>query len=744
MNYKQLLEKYRLFFKYIHQKRLISAFNVLNELAGKCRNSDLKVQLEHYYDTYKNMLKYSFEFGDDPEKEKVYRKLVKSLIELVDDMREDLIEGYNMLSYYNYRKHISASSTITKNDSAELVEKLEFEQEVQQILDTKTKNKQPAGDEENGYKNSLSKIFELIWFTDKFGEAEIDLVSQISKTKSLPWHDKSILVTALTLSLFRHFDSNKIMLLLDFYEQEEDQVWQRALIGWLIGLHFYDDRLTYYPEILNRLKTMQGNKALNERIELVIFHFIKSKETEKVAKKIKDEILPEVLKIKSQLEEKLDIENISSLNLSEEKNPDWENFFKDSPDVYKKFEEFSNMQIEGADVFLGAFAMLKQFDFFNELSNWFLPFYKDNDVVLNSLENIRENLDIYQFAEGLENTSFMCNSDKYSFCLNVKQMPSSQKSMMTELFNMELKAMNEMKEDSELINALEHNKSIITQYFQDLYRFYKLHPLKNEFDNIFDLNFEIYNSGFFKLLVEDNKILRNIGEFFFEKNYYAEALALFLNCQMDKEDNYELFEKIAFCYQQTGSLNTALEYYHKAELMETNKLWLNNKIAFCYRKTKNYKKAAEYYLQAEKLNPDDLQIQAYLGQTYMELADYDTALKYFFKIEYQQPDDSKIQRAIAWCYFVVGKLENARKYMQKFIAIGGKQNDYLNLGHVEWCLGNKQHAIENYKQAIKKSKNDLNWFTKVFEEDKKYILKQGIQPFDIPLMLDYLMISEGL
>ncbi len=744
MNYKQLLEKYQFFFKYIFQKRLMPAFNILNELAGKCRNTDLKIRLEHNYDTYKNMLKYSFELDDDPEKEKVYQKLVKSLIELADDIREDLIIGFNMLSYYKFRNRISGNSKITKNDSEKLVEELEFEREVQLILDTKTQHKPSDSDKENGYKNSLSRIFELIWFTDKFGEAEIDLVSKIVKTKALPWYDKSILVTALTLSLFRHFDSNKIMLLLDFYEQAEDQVWQRALIGWLIGLHFYDVRLVYYPEILNRLKTMQGDKALNDNIELVIFHFIKSKETEKIAKKIKDEILPEVLKIKSQLEEKLDIENISSFNLSDEKNPEWENFFKDSPDVYKKFEEFSNMQIEGADVFLGAFAMLKQFDFFDEISNWFLPFYKDNKVVINSLDNIKENLDIYQFAEGLENTSFMCNSDKYSFCLNVKHMPSAQKSMMTELFNMELKAMNEMKDDDELVNATTHNKAIIAQYFQDLYRFYKLHSWKNEFEDIFDLNFNIYNSGFFKILVEDNKILRNIGEFFFEKNYYSEALALFLNCVLDKESNFELYEKIAFCYQQTGNLQLALEYYHKAELFETNRFWLYNKIAFCYRKTKNFKKAVEYYHEAEKQNPEDIQIQAYLGQTYMELEEYETALKYFFKIEYQHPDDSKNQKAIAWCYFVVDKLESAQKYMKKFISKNGKRNDYLNLGHIEWSLGNKKSAIENYRLAIKKSENDFNWFNKVFEEDKKYLLKNGIQPFDIPLMMDYLAVSEGV
>ncbi len=742
MNYSQVLEKFNLFFKYISLGQLKEAFDLLEGMAEKCRNKDLKIQLEKSFETYQNILKYSFELGDDPEKEKIYQTLLKTLTELADDIREDIISGFGLLNYHKLRSKVRSGNHFTKSESDEMVEKLEFEREVQLILGAKSKEAQPVNKQFDNYENSLVNIFEYIWLTDKFGEAEIELMNKIRKTKSIPWHDKSILVSALTLSLIRHFDSNKIMLLIDFYEDGESQVWQRALVGWMIGLYAFDHRLKYYPEIIDRLKSMQGDQSLIEYVEMVVIQFIKAKETEKITKKIRDEILPEVLKIKSKLEEKLDIENITSLKSFEEKNPEWENFFKDSPDVYQKFEEFSNMQLDGADVFLSAFAMLKQFDFFDKISNWFLPFYKENELIKSSLENIRESLDVDLFTEGLEKTSFMCNSDKYSFCLNVKHLPSPQKSMMTELFNMELKAMNEMKEDDELINISAANKAVFTQYFQDLYRFYKLHPWKNDFEDIFNLDLGIYQAAFFQILVEDNSIFRNIGEFFFEKNYYREALDIFLNCQVKKENNHELYEKIAFSYQQTGDFGKALEYYHKAEFLEKNKKWLYNKIALCYRKVKNYKKAVEYYLEAEKLDPEDMQVQALLGHTYMELEDYETALKYYFKVEYHDPDNFRIQKPIAWCYFVLGKLEKARKYLRKSIATEGNRNDFMNLGHIEWSLGNKKDAIENYRQSIQKSNQDYEWFARVFEEDKKYLLKYGIQPFDTVLMLDYLKFTE--
>ena len=79
-------------------------------------------------------------------------------------------------------------------------------------------------------------------------------------------------------------------------------------------------------------------------------------------------------------------------------------------------------------------------------------------------------------------------------------MPAFQKSTVMELFNMELKAMNEMALDDELINTDAKTQVIITQYFHDLYRFYKLHPAENEFDDLFKLPVRIYETGFFQAL----------------------------------------------------------------------------------------------------------------------------------------------------------------------------------------------------------------------------------------------------
>ena len=730
MNYQELDRIHQKISTHIAAGQIKYSIDKLSLLVKESKNGDLISLLDNYRDTFTNLLKYSFERTEkDPEREKVYSHLIKSILELADKAKEEIISYQQILHFYNEKKKISNVSQFSKTDIEDIINILNFSNEVDGL-----KNKNTP---ENQREETLDKIFNLFWLKDKYKESELILSQKINKDKKIPWSDKSLFVSAITLGLLRCFDISKFQVLLDFYKAQENQVWQRAMVGIVINLCHYDSRLILYPELTDKISAYTNQKDFKKNVEMIFIQLLKSRETEKITKKFREEIVPEMMKLRPSLENKLDLENILSDNLSEDKNPDWENFFKDSPGLLNKLEEMSRMQLEGSDVFMSTFSMLKQFDFFNNIKNWFLPFYKENEMVKSSMKGIGENFNSDVFIEGLEKTAYLCNSDKYSFCLNVNMMPQEQKNLMVEMFNMEIKAMNEVSKDDELLDQHSSNQFIFTQYIQDLYRFFKLYSFKNEFFDIFAGESQYHKTYFLQNLFEDQDILRNIAEFYFEKEYYLLAIEAF-NMFLEKESKIELFQKIAYSFQMLGKYEDALEYYRKAELFDKNKSWNYRKIAQCYRKLKVYDQAIDYYKKAEKLEPENLYTQTFLGHTYLDMKDFETALKHYFKVEYLAPENKKIQLPIAWCSFMLNKLESAIKYVNKVLEKNPGKHDYLIAAHIFWCSNDKAKAIENYKKALNASNNDYQWFVKEIKDDLKYLQEYGINELDISLMIDYI------
>lgn len=93
---------------------------------------------------------------------------------------------------------------------------------------------------------------------------------------------------------------------------------------------------------------------------------------------------------------------------------------------------------------------------------------------------------------------------------------------------------------------------------------------------------------------------------------------------------------------------------------------------------------------------------------------------------------------------MLGKLDMARKYLEKAVHRDASKNDFMNLGHISWCLGEKQKAIANYRLCLKAANGDVDWFARVLHEDSKYLSVHGIQAIDIPLMIDYIQLSYKL
>ncbi|MDR2929091.1 MAG: tetratricopeptide repeat protein [Cytophagaceae bacterium] len=734
MNHKDIIRRLHLTYQYLNDKRLKNALDLIADAVKDTHRSDL---IDTHYNiemTYKSLLRFTVEGFTDSGRQEIYNQLISDIFIFADNVYDELLTRFGEGYFYELIRKVIHSGV-----SFETVADSYFEQ-----LTTLNLLEESGSDVSPVYPEiscTSYTVFEHILTQQIIGQSETETLTRLFGANEVPWTQQAVFTTAITIQLLHRFNIKGIDFLYSLAEHHPNmQIKQRALVGLLLALYKYDSRLRYYPEIVERLKTIRENQPLLNIVKTVIIQFLRTYDTENIVRRLTDEIIPEVAKIHPNLRNRLDLDNILGDNFKEGKNPDWEKIFSDSPELMSKLEEFTKLQMEGADTFMSTFRLLKNFTFFNNVAHWFLPFFYPNPIVDDILKNENETFRNQTTLERLADSPIMCNSDKYSFILSIPKMPAGQKEIMGQMFLAEIDAIRDLDENDKLIDTNMQTLSISNRYIQDLYRFYKLNPHRNSFIDPFSWTFDFYNKWFINELFPNDDLLNRLGEYLFEKDRYKEASEVFeiLSKRTDNNLSMQLLQKHAYCLQQLQNCEEALQLYLKADLYKHGQVWNLKKIALCYRYLKNPEKAVEYYKEAERTQPDNLHTQVSIGHCLLEMKDYAEALKYYFKVEYLDPKNKKVWRPITWCSLALGKLEQAEKYAMKNIDAAPAQSDFLNMGHIKWCMGNRLEALEWYQKCVKFEGNTITDFLDSFENDRQLLLDHNVNSADIPIMIDQL------
>lgn len=734
-----MIQQHKRLCNLVSEKKIKQSLDILLDMINNSSSGDMRDEYNNIAMTYKNMLAYTIDGIKDPERNKIYLKLIQSILGLSDRTRQDILSHNSGWHTYWVKQQAEKEFKLSGRTIVETVDDLLFKSELDEWLKLSNEiTPNPDSEISKKHKQLVNNIFNHLWLTDYYGEAENSLINIILKSGKFRWFEASLFTTAITLSSFRTWQSEKLFHLINLYEAGQVQVMERALSGLILNLHYYNERILLYPEVTDRINKMSRETKFKEHCRIIVLQIIRSRETEKLSRKLQDEILPQVARLRPMIEEKLDLDNILPKDKNEEKNPDWAEMFSDSEEIFKTMEELTKLQMEGADVYMSAFANMKHFDFFKDFKNWFVPFYPDHETVDEIYHDEILGPGTNDLAEALYKTPFICNSDKYSLLLNLKHLPSAQKSMMLKVFRMELEGLQQLNEEESATDPYRVFRTNITQYLQDIYRFFKLSPYKKEFEDLFLGKLDIYNSVFFRMTSNASDSEAGLADYFFSKNFYIDALHLFLKQVKEKPSEVQLYEKIAYCYQESADYAEALKFYRRAELID-RKVWTLKKIGLCLRRLGNNEEALEYYMQASDLEPENIHTIIMIAHCYLDLKNYEQALKYYFRVEYKEPGNLKILRPIAFCYFAQGRFDDSEKYYDRLSAGKLNAHDFINKGHLAFCRGKKREAADLYRQSIISGELSKEQFILIFSEDKDLLVTLGVNPDDLPILLDYLL-----
>ena len=657
--------------------------------------------------SYQYMLQYFGQGSPDEHRADLYHQLVRRSLLLNDDVLQARMQTESMLLYY---QHLRSRLSRTENIEG-----------IRIVLESFADTNDTAAHE-----RILGIMFDLIWTNGQWSSQDSASLLELIDSPLVMEDDSALAVSAVTLSLLERFDPLKCLFLCQAARNLSTAVSIRALTGLALTLAGYSDILPYFPEIKDRIRLLADEPGIAERMLKVQMALLLCRETKEIDRRMREEIIPTMLrnpKLGDLMREELERDGAS---------PDWMEWVQKS-EVKDKLMQMSELQMEGADVYMSTFSNLKNYPFFREIHNWFRIFSIDQPDVRNAFG--KDGAASVLGKSMLSNYIF-CNSDKYSFALTFSQIPQEQRDMLTGQFTDEaLEAIKETESHPSPTQIKETYQA--RQYAHDLYRFFNLFSRRHEFRNPFDADLNLLIDSPLSPLLQVDDSEQAIASWLLGKNYYAEAAAAYQLMERNVHpysSDYRFYQQMGYALQRTQRYDEALEAYRRADILGPDNGWTLRHTAQCYRLTGKPESALELLLQAEKRDADNLSLQIQIGDCLVDLKRYDDALTRFFKVDYLKPDYPKAWRAIAWCAFLAGRTDRAKEYYNKLLAAKPTGNDCLNAGHTWLADGDIQRAVSLYRQS--RDKLGVETFESEFDKDRAILIEKGIREQDFPLLLD--------
>ena len=708
------------------------AFVHIKQLATELGRGDIIDELERLHISYSFMLKYLEQGVMDPQRDEILAGIRQSLFTLNDQCFIGMMEPISPELFYARRRELGSTSLVSiVEEYRTALKELSLAQAVESEQDSANHAILSRLQQVEAIE---TKLFNRVWSTFPLNSDDAGTLKLCISGDILPVHTRCLIVAALMLGLMKFYDESKLLVLLEVYTMsDEPEVQLRSLICAMLAMLAHKKRTSSSKAIQTRLAAMIDTDDFDHDVWGIQLQLARSRNTENVKQRVRNDLIPNIMKMRPDIIDKLKDKESQIIDLSDiEANPEWQQWL-DQSGITRKIEEFNAMQIEGSDVFIATFAHLKTFPFFKTLSNWFLPFYPAHSAVLENLGASKLAL-----ADVVQHAPYLCNSDKYSFCLSLGALPESQRSMMSAQLEEQNAALNEARQ-GELPDERLRRMSIITAFVQDLYRFFKLFSRRREFIAVMDdPGLDMTDCLPLVQVTRDAHVLELLGALYFKNAFYDDAIKCFTRLEgMDDATDDHIYQKIGFAYQNAGKIDKALKYYQRYELLHENDAWNMRHIAACYRAKGQYEQALDYYRRAEALTPDNVSLTLTIGHVLLEQSRTNEALQQYFKADLMDGAKHRAWRPIAWCSFLLSDYERALDYYDR-IARDDKPSpqDLLNRGHVLLCQGNTEEAIATYREALKSMDGDSAKFRAAFKGDAMELRLHGISAVDQALIPD--------
>lgn len=696
------------------------------EVKKEFGESLLRLEQRYFY-----MLRFMIGHGTAPETDADYESIIEDFRTLVDricryaDAADSSGLYASQVRFFNMRPEENLQTLIvdyiTENESLQL--------DTDSLLSSGCFDKRERIGQD---------IFKRIWTEFPLCDDDTDAVRELIADNTLPEADRVSWVSALMLGLLEYYDIARFKLLADIYcGNGSMRISVAALCGLLLGLFRYRNRR---PDARLKaiLKELPGRcPSWNDDVQTVFLEFIRSRDTERISRKMKEEIMPGMMKIGGRIMDRMKDSDSEADIESLVENPEWTGLTEGSP-IFEQIKQLNDLQMEGGDVFMSTFANMRSFHFFHDIANWFLPFTPGHSSLAGFADG-----DGATVAEVISSIPVFCDSDKYAVLLALASTPESmRRQAMEQMSRQSHEMLQQLDSDYMRTAAGEDSDSFrrhTNNYVKNIYRFFKLFRRKNEFFDPFSKGISPVGIPALSEIYDTAEARRLLAEFFFRLGFYSEAAGLLEKTAAETSDPV-LYERAAFAFEKSGDIIKAVDLYRESLLSRPDNVWTLRRLAECLRKTSRPDEASAIFGRLVRLCPDDIALLTEYGMTLIESGDNSTAVEILSQADYRNGStDMRTMRGLAWALMMSGDLERAAGIYGR---IAGSDrhtwSDTFNFAHLHLARKEFGRAVDMYCSLVADPKGSAEIMTlaQKMNEDADVLAALGVNADDTARCID--------
>lgn len=705
-------------------KRLDLAIELLEQLYVQRPTLIGHSELEAVKNDYQLMVDYMERGFTDDKRASLYLSLLQRLYRVAADL-EISWRCKNVIVYvdaFRISDHLNTSHDFIRS----VLESFVSDVAMLSLL-PESERTEKAKDLYDRHQVFVNRLFNTLWTSCQWSDDDCAFYAGLMLSPMVDVVDQQLLVSAVTLGAMNQFDINKFKALTTVYQQSTDErVRQRALVGWVLSVF---EGMDIFPEQDKIIRKLCENKDTIRELYALQIQFFYSQDTEKDNEKLQRDIMPYLVDGSNITIGRLGIVEKEEDSLENILNQDAED--KRMEQMEEKVRKMMEMQKQGSDIYFGGFRQMKRFPFFNDLANWFTPFYIDHPALRTTIERIGQP----NILQTITNQGNFCESDKYSLAFAmesiINQIPGNIKEMM---------GSEGVFEPMGTTLDKSNPTYICRAYIQDLYRFFRLYRSSNELINPFidnhkssfvaDTFFFVYKS-FIGTGLDEYKMRLAL---YLYKHKNMDKLVELMSTFHVEDANYNIL--MGYINLYFGKPDVAYQIFNMVLQEDTENQWALKGMARAAMDCEDYDTAEHTYSQLLRLEPDNINYAVKRCVTLLKTERYAEAREELFRLDYQYPDNMNVKRVFAWTMLLDKSLDKASQLYDRILADAPMAEDYLNSGYCWWAKGNIGQAKNSFQAWITMTKGNKDRLLEEIRNDQKVLDLYGITEIDCLLMVN--------